>query len=86
MMLQYNVYITVTIYLYTTRYFYISYKIYKRNMEVMAVKPCKYCKKTGKFYPELRKVLCKEHAECQNQIRSLWSAIASMQLDMPRNY
>ena len=53
-------------------------------MEVVAVKPCKYCKDAGRYYPAIGKVLCPSHAEYKNQIRSIWKAIAHMQLEMPR--
>ena len=48
------------------------------------MKPCKYCKRSGDYNKLLGKVLCEEHSDVYLNIRSIWEAIADLQLG-PRN-
>ena len=44
------------------------------------VKLCKYCKKPGDHNKMLGKVLCEEHQDIFLNLRSVWQAIADIQM------
>ena len=44
------------------------------------MKRCKYCKKPGSFDPLLHKVLCEDHKDIYLNFRSVWQAIANIQM------
>jgi|TARA_Y100000310_G_scaffold267095_1_gene278921 hypothetical protein len=50
------------------------------------MKLCKYCKKPGTFDPVMRKVLCEEHKDIYLNLRSVWQAIADLQLSAGSKY
>jgi len=43
------------------------------------MKLCKYCGKRGNFDRITRKVLCRDHASLEHNIRHIWMAIADLQ-------
>jgi hypothetical protein len=45
------------------------------------MKLCKYCKKQGTYNQLLGKVLCEEHSDIYQNIRSVWQAIADLQIN-----
>lgn len=44
------------------------------------MKECKYCKQPGEFDRLLGKVLCEEHRDIYRNLRSVWEAVAELQL------
>ncbi len=43
------------------------------------MKPCKYCSESAKFDRNTRKMLCVKHRSIENNMRTLWVAIADLQ-------
>ena len=50
------------------------------------MKLCKYCKQSGDFDRILGKVLCEEHKDIFLNFRSLWQAVAEIQLSPRGRY
>jgi len=46
----------------------------------MKLRNCKYCKKPGTYNQLLGKVLCENHQDVYMNIRTLWQAIAEIQM------
>ncbi|MBI4154731.1 hypothetical protein HY498_01455 [Candidatus Woesearchaeota archaeon] len=49
------------------------------------MKLCKYCKKPGIYDRFLGNVLCDEHRDIYLNLRSVWEAIADIQMENARN-
>ena len=47
----------------------------------MKHRPCKYCRKPGRYDQLLHKTLCEDHKDVYMNIRTLWQAIAEIQMD-----
>ena len=45
------------------------------------MKLCKYCKRQGNYNSLLGKVLCEDHGDIYMNLRSVWEAIADIQLN-----